>query len=100
VRSKPKPFTGVAVFDNPDQVNPLPAVDDLPGSAVDAQMLALYVWLAAYRYQEYQRSTVCVCLAESISQAYVVAPPEFALLHAAAPLSLARLGDALRAWIA
>jgi hypothetical protein len=69
VRSKPKPFTGVAVFDNPDQVNPLPAVDDFEGSAVDAQMLALYVWLAAGRYEEYQRSTVCVCIAESLSQA-------------------------------
>ena len=55
VRTRPKPFTGVAVFDNPDQVNPLPAVDDFEGSAVDAQMLALYVWLAATRFEEYQR---------------------------------------------
>src|ERR1017187_1443836 len=99
-RSKPKPFTGVAVFDNPDQVNPLPAVDDLPGSALDAQMLALYVWLAAYRYQEYQHSTVCVCVAESLSQAYVVAPPEFALWKETEPVSLGRLGSALRAWMA
>jgi hypothetical protein len=99
VRQKPKPFTGVAVFDNPDQVNPLPAVDDLPGSAVDAQMLALYVWLAAYRYPEYQRSTVCVCVAESLSQAYVIAPPEFALWKEAEPVPVDRLGDALRAWI-
>jgi hypothetical protein len=100
VRQKPKPFTGVAVFDNPDQVNPLPAVDDLPGSAVDAQMLALYVWLAAYRYPEYRRSTVCVCVAESLSQAYVIAPPEFALWKETEPVPLDRLGDALRAWIA
>jgi hypothetical protein len=100
VRSKPKPFTGVAVFDNPDQVNPLPAVDDLPGSAVDAQMLALYVWLAAYRYQEYQRSTVCVCVAENLSQAYVVAPPEFGLWQEKEPVPLDRLGHALRTWIA
>jgi hypothetical protein len=100
IRSKPKPFTGVAVFDNPDQVNPLPAVDDLPGSAVDAQMLALYVWLAAYRYEDYQRSTVCVCLAESLSQAYVVAPPEFALWRETQPIPLDRLGAALRTWIA
>jgi hypothetical protein len=99
VRSKPKPFTGVAVFDNPDQVNPLPAVDDLPGSAVDAQMLALYVWLAAYRYQEYQSSTVCVCLAESLSQAYVVAPREFTLWQETEPVTLDRLHHALRAWI-
>jgi hypothetical protein len=100
VRSKPKPFTGVAVFDNPDQVNPLPAVDDLPGSALDAQMLALYVWLAAYRYQEYQHSTVCVCVAESLSQAYVVAPPEFALWKETEPVPVDRLGSALSAWMA
>jgi hypothetical protein len=100
VRSKPKPFTGVAVFDNPDEVNPLQSVDDLPGSAVDAQMLALYVWLSAYRYQEYQRSTVCVCVAESLSEAYLVAPPEFTLGQASQPVTVDQLGDALRSWIA
>jgi hypothetical protein len=100
VRSKPKPFTGVAVFENPDQVNPLPAVDDLPGSAVDAQILALYVWLAAARYEEYQRSTVCVCIAESLSQAYIVAPPEFSLLKQPEPVSLEQLSHALHSWIA
>jgi hypothetical protein len=99
VRSKPKPFTGVAVFDNPDQVNPLPAVDDFEGSAVDAQMLALYVWLAAGRYEEYQQSTVCICIAESLSQAYMVAPPEFTLEQESGPVSLSRLGHALRNWI-
>ena len=100
VRSKPKPFTGVAVFENPDQVNPLPAIDDLPGSAVDAQILALYVWLAAARFEEYQRSTVCLCIAESLSQAYVVAPPELSLWKETEPVSIDRLGEALRAWIA
>jgi hypothetical protein len=100
VRSKPKPFTGVAVFDNPDEVNPLQAVDDLPGSAVDAQMLALYVWLAACRYEEYQRSTVCVCVAESLSEAYLVAPPEFTLGQASQPVTVEQLGDALRSWMA
>ncbi len=99
VRAKPKPFTGVAVFDNPDQVNPLPAVDDLQGSAIDAQMLALYVWLAATRYEEYRSSTVCVCIAESLSQAYVIAPPESTLSLQNEPVPLDRLGHALRTWI-
>lgn len=99
MRSKPKPFTGVAVFDNPEQVNPLPPVDDPAGSAVDAQMLALYVWLAANRYEEYQHSVVCVCVAESLSEAYVVAPPEFARWQGPEPVPLDRFGEALRAWI-
>jgi len=99
MRSKPKPFTGVAVFENPDQVNPLPTVEDLPGSATDAEMLALYVWLAAARYEEYQKTTVCVCLAESLGQAYVVAPGEFESLLSKEPLSAARLRGALCEWM-
>jgi hypothetical protein len=100
VRSKPKPFTGVAVFENPVLVNPLPAVDDPEGSALDAQMLALYVWLAAARYDEYQRSTVCVCIAESLAEACIVAPPEFILDRGVQPVPLGRLADALHAWVA
>jgi hypothetical protein len=99
VRNKPKPFTSVVLFENADKLNPLPAVEDLPGSAVDAEMLALYVWLAATRYTEYQRSTACVCLAESLSEAYVVAPQEFPLGHETTPVGLDRLATALRAWI-
>lgn len=100
VRSKPKPFTGVAVFENPDETNPLPPVDDLPGSAMDAQMLALYVWLAASRYPEYQSSTVCLCLAESLSEAYIVAPAGFGLESQSGAISLELLRNALRTWMA
>jgi hypothetical protein len=100
VRSKPKPFTSVVLFENADKLNPLPAVEDLPGSAVDAHMLALYVWLAALRYEEYQHSTACVCLAESLSEAYVVAPPEFPLWDETEPATRDRFGAALGAWLA
>ena len=99
MRAKPKPFTGVAVFENPDQVNPLPPVDDPEGSSLDAQMLALYVWLAASRYEEYRRATVCVCIAESVAEAYLIAPPEFILVRDAQPVPMERLGAALLAWI-
>lgn len=98
-RTKPKPFTGVAVFDDPDKINPLPPVDDIPGSSVDAQMLALYVWLAAARYPEYQSSTLCVCIAESLSEAYIVAPPGFAFKQGAVPLPLEELRRDLGEWI-
>lgn len=82
------------------QVNPAPSVDDLSGSPKDVEMLALYVWLAAIRYPEYQSSTACVCLAESISQAYVVAPPDFPLWQETYPVLLQRLKAVLSAWIA
>lgn len=100
VRSKPKPFTGVAVFENPDTVNPVPALDDNPGSAVDAQILAPYIWLSAIRYEEYRQSTVCVCVAGSIAEAYLVAPPEFGLQDTTGPIPIEVLADALRSWMA
>lgn len=100
VRSKPKPFTGVAVFENPDTVNPVPALDDNPGSAVDAQILAPYIWLSGIRYQEYRQSTVCVCVAGNIAEAYLVAPPEFALQGVTEPIPIEALTDALKTWIA
>ncbi len=100
IRNKPKPFTGVVLFENPDKLNPSPPVPDLPGSAVNAQMLSLYVWLAAARYEEYQRSTACVCLAESLSQAYIIAPQEFPLGHETVPVTFDRFADALRGWLA
>jgi hypothetical protein len=89
----------VVLFENAEKLNPLPAVADLPGSAVDAEMLALYVWLTANRYTEYQKSTLCVGLAEGLSEAYIVAPPEFALAHEKAPLAVDQFASALRAWI-
>ncbi len=100
VRAKPKAFTGVAVFDNPDEVNPAPSIDDLPGSAKDVGMLAWYVWLSAARYPEYQSSTVCLCLAESIGQVYVIAPGEFELQAENGAVSLDRLQKALNKWVA
>jgi hypothetical protein len=100
VRSKPKPFTSVVLFENADKLNPLPAAADLPGSALDVEMLALYVWLAAARYEEYRRSTACVCLAETVSEAYLIAPAGFPLGLETAPVALDRLATTLREWIA
>jgi hypothetical protein len=99
VRSRPKPFTSVAVFENPDQINPLPAVDDLPGSALDAQVLALYVWLAANRYDEYRTNTACLCVAESLSEAYVIAPPEFDLFREVQPVPFDRFRAVVAGWL-
>jgi hypothetical protein len=99
VRNKPKPFTSVAVFEDPDQVNPLPAVDDFTGSAVDAEILAAYIWLSAIRYEEYRQSTVCICVAWSLAEAYLVAPPEFILTKATEPIPVESLAESLRLWL-
>jgi hypothetical protein len=73
MRSKPKPFTSIAVFENQQKISSLPDVDDPENSAVDAVILARYAWLAAARYPEQER-TLCLCIAEHLDSAYAILP--------------------------
>lgn len=73
MRSKPKPFTSIAIFENQQTINKLQEVDDPEGSAIDALILARYVWLSALRYPE-EEHTCCVCVSEAANSVYVVAP--------------------------
>ena len=75
LRSKPKPFSGIAIFENQQKVSALRDEVDPVGSAIDARILARYIWLSAMRYPERDR-TCCVCVAESSGSVYVISPPE------------------------
>jgi hypothetical protein len=73
MRSKPKPFTSIAIFENQQRISTLPGVDDPEGSAIDALILARYVWLAASRYPEYEQAH-CLCVSENLNAAYLISP--------------------------
>ncbi len=73
MRSKPKPFTSIAVFENQQKISAMQDEDDLQGSATDALMLARYVWLSALRHA-WRDDTYCVCVAESMRSIYLIAP--------------------------
>jgi hypothetical protein len=98
-RNKPKPFTSVAVFENQEKASPALDEEDLAGSAVDAEMLAYYVWLAAGRFPEYYARTACLCFGEDLPEVYVVAPPEFPLLRVSEPLRLEEVSNILGSWL-
>jgi hypothetical protein len=73
LRARPKPFTGIAIFENQQKISALRDVDDPEGSAMDALILARYIWLSARRYPEAQQ-TSCICIGESSRSVYVIAP--------------------------
>ena len=73
MRSKPKPFTSIAIFENQQRISSLPDVDDPENSAIDAVILARYVWLTACRYPE-QEQTFCLCVAEHGDSAFLIPP--------------------------
>lgn len=73
MRTKPKAFTSIAIFENQQRISTLPDVDDPQGSALDAVVLAKYVFLSAQRYPESEQ-TAFLCIAESVKSAYLVLP--------------------------
>jgi hypothetical protein len=75
MRSKPKPFTSIAIFENQQRISALPDVDDPEGSAIDALILARYVWSAAIRYPE-GAQTCGLCIAESSNSVWLILPPD------------------------
>jgi hypothetical protein len=74
MRAKPKPFTGIAIFENQQHISSLPDENDPEGSAIDALILARYVWLAAKRYPEGEQ-TYGLCICEARNSALVMVPP-------------------------
>lgn len=75
LRTKPKPFTSIAIFENQQTISSLHDVADPQGSAVDALILARYIWLSVQRYPERDK-TCCICISESSGSAYILAPQD------------------------
>ena len=74
MRARPKPFTGVAIFENPQKISQLPDEDDPQGSAVDALILARYTWLALARYPE-SNVAYSVAISERAAELSLIPPP-------------------------
>jgi hypothetical protein len=98
MRSKPKLFTSIAIFENQDKVSTAPDVDDPENSAVDSVILAYYVWLAAQRYSEYEQS-LCVCVSEHQNMGWVIAPPESTLAGGARQFTSNELSHLITDWL-
>jgi hypothetical protein len=97
MRSKPKPFTSIAIFENQERVSTIPAVDDPVNSAIDAAVLARYAWLAASRHPEYEKA-VCLCVSEHLNAARLIAPPGSGLENCKGAVRAEDLCNAIRAW--
>lgn len=97
-RNKPKPFTSIAILEDQEHTSPVPDTVDPEGSAVDVQILARYVLLAASRYEEY-RDALCLCVADTLPAIYAIAPAEHPLFSEPEPVTVERVRQILDAWI-
>lgn len=98
LRDKPKPFTSIAILEDQEHTSPLPDTADPEGSAVDAQILARYIWLSASRYEEYENA-VCLCVADSVPAIYAIAPPGHGLLAESQPMTVEKIRGIIEEWL-
>jgi hypothetical protein len=98
MRNKPKPFTSLAILENQEHTSPTPDTPDPDGSAVDAQILASYIWLAASRYEEY-RDALCLCIADALPAIYAIAPAEHNLFSESKPMTVEKVRQIIKEWI-
>jgi hypothetical protein len=98
MRSKPKPFTSIAILEDQEHASPLPDSPDYEGSAIDAQILARYVSLAASRYEEY-KNAVCLCVTDAIPAIYAIAPSGHDLFRESEPMTIEKIRGIVEKWI-
>jgi len=97
-RNKPKAFTSIAILEDQEHTSPLPNTADPEGSAVDAQILARYVWLAASRFDEY-KNAVCLCVADSLPAIYAITPAGHNLFADSQPMTIERVRRIINEWV-
>jgi len=73
LRARPKPFTGIAIFENQQRISAMPDVDDPQGSAMDASTLARYILFSVDRFPE-GADTAALVVSESAKCAYLSLP--------------------------
>ena len=75
VRPKLKPFSSLVLFEDQNRANPVPDQPDPEGSAIDARLLAEYVYLAAERAQVYDGQVLGVFALPELPRALLTAWP-------------------------
>ena len=99
VRNKLKPFSSLLLHTDQEAANPIPNQMDTLGTSVDLEIFYQYLWQEFEKYAEYRRNTAYLFLGEGLDQLFCIAPADFSLLSAKAPLSLRNIHTAARDWL-
>jgi predicted NACHT family NTPase len=99
VRNKLKPFSSMLVYSDQETASPIPDQMDSLGTYVDLEIFYQYIWQEFEKYAEYRNNTAYLFLADGLEELFCIAPPDFPLLHAKAPLKLPSIFAGAREWL-
>jgi hypothetical protein len=99
IRNKVKPFSSLLIYADQDATNPIPSQMDTLGSYVDLEVFYQYIWQEFEKYAEYRNNTAYLFVGDGMEEMMVIAPPDFPLLTAAAPMKLPAVFLHLKDWL-
>jgi hypothetical protein len=72
---------------------------DTLGSYVDLEIFYQYVWQEFQKYAEYRANTAHLFVGDGMDEMLAIAPPDFPLLSASAPVKLTAVFAQLKEWL-
>jgi hypothetical protein len=99
VRNKLKPFSSLLVNEDQETASPIPTQMDTLGTYVDLEIFYQYVWQEFEKYAEYRYNTAYLFVGEGLEEMFCIAPPDFPLLSAAAPVKLLQVFASAKEWL-
>jgi hypothetical protein len=99
IRNKVKPFSSLLIYADQEEVNPIPTQADMLGSYVDLEIFHQYVWQECEKWPEYRLNTAYLFVGEGMDALLAIAPPDFPLLAADAPMRLEDVFREAKAWL-
>lgn len=100
IRNKVKPFSSLLIYTDQDTTTPIPTQSDMLGSYVDLEIFHQYIWQEFDKYAEYRGNTAFLFAADGTDGMLAIAPPDFPLLSATAPVKLENVFGAMKDWLA
>jgi hypothetical protein len=99
VRNKLKPFSSMLIYSDQETASPVPDQMDALGTYVDLEIFYQYIWQEFEKYAEYRNNTAYLFLADGLEELFCIAPPDFPLLTAKAPLKLLEIFAGAKEWL-
>jgi len=99
VRNKLKPFSSMLMFSDQSATSPVPDQMDSLGTYVDLEIFYQYILQEFEKYAEYRNNTAYLFLADGLEELLCIAPPDFPLLTAKAPLELPEIFPIAKEWL-
>ena len=92
-------ISSMLVYSDQETASPVPDQMDSLGTYVDLEIFYQYIWQEFEKYAEYRNNTAYLFLADGLDELFCIAPPDFRLFHAKAPLKLPEVFAGAREWL-